>query len=533
MNRNYGTALASFALGVSVAAPAYAASMTEVNRSTWAGSASLPSYVQMYIYVPDKLAAAPPIVVSAHSCGNSASGQFGSITKTRAAADKNGFIIILPDNPGQNCWDVGSKAALTHDGGGDTHAVAQMVRYALTQYSGDAKRVYVFGGSSGAMMTQALLGVYPEIFTAGAARAGVPCGCWAESYASSNQWSGPCAGGSVDKTPQQWGDYVRAINPDYAGHRPRVQLFQGKNDETISYKNMGEAIQEWTNVLGLSETPTSTDTISSSGYTYDRQFWESTCGYVVLETWSASGQGHSMTYEEDAILKFFGLDVAGGSDPELAACSGSGGTGSGGGSGTGETGGATATGGGGGTTGGGGGVGPTGGRGPLGGRSSAGGTAAGGSTADTGGSSVAGGTGGVPASTGGVGPSGGVSATGGRVGFGGGPVGSGGTTATGGISATGGTVAAGGSVATGGTIATGGSPAAVGGSGVAAGGTVATGGASGLGGSSASPGTQGDTGSEGCGCRLGRGQASSGAALLVALLGLVLRRRKSRARHGY
>ena len=29
---------------------------------------------------------------------------------------------------------------------------------------------------------------------------------------------------------------------------------------TINYNNQGEAIKEWTNVLGLSTTPTSTDT---------------------------------------------------------------------------------------------------------------------------------------------------------------------------------------------------------------------------------------------------------------------------------
>lgn len=299
---------------------ALAASLTEVPRTTWAGNTALPSYAQMWIYVPDKLAAKPPIVVSSHSCGNSASGQWGSMTKFKAMADKNGFLMILPDNPGQNCWDVGTKAALTHDGGGDPHAVATMVRYALRKYGGDSTRVYAVGGSSGAMMTQALLGVYPEMFVAGAPRAGVPCGCWAESYASSNQWSGPCAKGTVTKTAQQWGDLVRAINPGYAGHRPRVQIFHGDADPTIDYNNLKESVKEWTNVLGLATTPTTTDKITTSAYTYNRQIWKNTCGYKVLEAWTSPGGVHSMTYEEDSIIHFFGLDVAGGQDPELAAC---------------------------------------------------------------------------------------------------------------------------------------------------------------------------------------------------------------------
>src|SRR5690242_17427954 len=175
--RHLSLAVVSLSLSVLLGGPAQAASATQVSRSTWAGSVSLPSYVSMYIYVPDKLAAKPPIVVSAHSCGSTATGQVGNIPKTLAAADKLGFIVILPDNPGQNCWDVGSTKSLTHDGGGDTQAVAQMVKYALSKYGGDPARVYIFGGSSGAMLTQAMLAVYPDLFRAGSARAGVPAGC--------------------------------------------------------------------------------------------------------------------------------------------------------------------------------------------------------------------------------------------------------------------------------------------------------------------------------------------------------------------
>lgn len=45
-----------------------------------------------------------------------------------SAADKNGFIMIFPQTS-NNCWDVGSTKSLTHDGGGDTQAVAEMVKY--------------------------------------------------------------------------------------------------------------------------------------------------------------------------------------------------------------------------------------------------------------------------------------------------------------------------------------------------------------------------------------------------------------------
>src|SRR5262245_61695753 len=71
---------------LAAASPAQAASMMQVPRNSWTGGKSLPSYLQMYVYVPDNKAAKPPIIVSAHACGSTASGQFGNITKIRAAA---------------------------------------------------------------------------------------------------------------------------------------------------------------------------------------------------------------------------------------------------------------------------------------------------------------------------------------------------------------------------------------------------------------------------------------------------------------
>ena len=113
---------------------------------------------------------------------------------------------------------------------------------------------------------------------------------------------------------------VRKMDPGYSGHRPRVQLMQGESDSTISYNNTGESIKEWTNVLGQSMTPTSTDkSYKGEVATWDRQFWKNSCGYQVLEAWSAPGQGHSMSYEEAAMLTFFGSTAGSTMDPSRIA----------------------------------------------------------------------------------------------------------------------------------------------------------------------------------------------------------------------
>jgi poly(hydroxyalkanoate) depolymerase family esterase len=513
--RAHVLAVAAFSLGLLVPVRGWAAALVEVTRSDWAGTVSLPSYMQMYIYVPDKLATKPPIYVSCHSCGSTATGQISNIPMAKAAADAQGFILVLPDNPGRNCWDVGTTKSLTHDGGGDTQAVALMVKYALSKYSGDAGRVYIMGGSGGAMLVQAMLAVYPDVFRAGAARAGVPAGCWADGYSDSNQWSNNCAAGNTIKTAQQWGDLVRAMYPGYSGHRPRLQTYQGDADTTISYKNTGEAIKEWTNVLGLSMTPTSMDTgYKTSQASWNRQFWSNACGYTVFEAWTAPGATHSMSYEEAEMLKFFGLTTAGGSDPE-PNCNGDGGvagaSGSGGTTGAGGAGGARD-----------------------------GGTAGrdGGTDAGTPGTGGVQGTGGAVAGAAGTS---GTAGTGGRSGSGGaGTTGSAGSGAAAGTSGTAGTGASGaagtGASGAAGTVGTGGSSAGGGSSGAGAGGTPGGGGAGTQGGIAGS-GSGGSTGivtpPNGCSCAVGSGGERSAfpvATMLLAAFGLILRRQRRRRR---
>jgi poly(hydroxyalkanoate) depolymerase family esterase len=408
--RNHVLAVASIPLGLLVAAPASAASLQKVNQSDWwAGVTGLPSYVNMYIYVPDRLATKPPIVVAPHHCQGTGTGTYSEMSSLVSIANTNGFVMIFPEATGENCWDAGSTRSLKHGGGGDTGAIVQMVKYTLGKYNGDASRVYTVGGSSGGIMTEALLGVYPDVFMAGVSLMGVPCGCWSYSYndvtgtGSTAQWSGPCAGGTVTMTGQQWGDLVRSYFPGYTGHRPRLQHWHGTADTTLNYKVVAEDIKEWTNVLGLSETPTGSDT-PSSGTT--RQYWQNSCGYTVYETFALAGVGHAVPFNASSVAAYFGLDKAVAQDPEAAACGATGGTsGTGGKAGTGGagTGGAPGTGG----------V-ATGGR-------STGGTSSGGVVTNTGGSetggmvSSGGQSGGVAATTGGVFPSGGASgATGGQ-----------------------------------------------------------------------------------------------------------------------
>ncbi|GAA2352332.1 extracellular catalytic domain type 1 short-chain-length polyhydroxyalkanoate depolymerase [Streptomyces cuspidosporus] len=280
--------------------PAAAATLTEVT-----GFGSNPSNLRMYQYVPNNVAARPAVLVAVHYCTGSGPA-FYSGTEFASLADRYGFIVVYPSaTRSGSCFDVSSPQALRRDGGSDPVGIVSMVRYVLQHNNADPNRVYVTGASSGAMMTNVLLGDYPDVFKAGAAFSGVPFGCFATTDGSS--WNTACANGTIIKTPQAWGDLARAAYPGYQGARPRMQLWHGTEDTVLRYPNFGEEIKQWTNVLGLSQTPASTDRPQTN---WTRTRYGGTGDRAPVEAISIQGGTHNLPLPGMAAraITFFGLN---------------------------------------------------------------------------------------------------------------------------------------------------------------------------------------------------------------------------------
>ncbi|MER5891851.1 PHB depolymerase family esterase [Streptomyces sp. NPDC001876] len=306
------------ALLLAVAPPASAASLTEVTSF-----GSNPSGLRMHVYVPDTVQQRPAVLVAVHYCTGSGPA-FHSGTEFASLADRYGFIVVYPSaTRSGNCFDVSSPQALKRDGGSDPVGIRSMVSYVQQRYGADSGRIFVTGASSGAMMTNVLLGNYPDVFKAGAAFMGVPHSCFATTDGSG--WNSACANGTVDRTPQAWGALVRAAYPGYSGARPRMQIWHGTEDSTLRYPNFAEQIDQWTDVHGVSRTPAATDT-PQSGWTRTR--YGATGNQAPVEAISVQGVGHSLPTGGMAAraLTFFGLDGTTttppdpGPDPEPGAC---------------------------------------------------------------------------------------------------------------------------------------------------------------------------------------------------------------------
>ena len=478
-------------------------------ETTLTNFGSNPKNLPMYLYTPTNVGAKMPILVHLHACHAANGGQSMCSSSNAFAqqADKYGFLMVCPSAVSSDqCWDVHSTADLTHGGtGSDVEGIMSAVSYVIANKNGDADRVYASGYSSGGMMTNVLLGAYPDVFKAGAAFAGVPFGCFAQGNVDSLGWSSTCANGQVNLTAAQWGDLVRAAYPGYTGPWPRIQVWHGTVDTTVNPVNFTNEIAQWTNVLGVSGTPTTTENDTPQA-TWIRTRYIDSAGVIQVEAIQETGKGHGDLVVDpmapDAI-HFLGLD---GSNPVpdggVVTLKDGGGADSAPADAlvkmdmAGSTGGTTTAG---------------------------GATASGGAMA-TGGAGAGGVASGGVSGRGGTVAAGGVSATGGASSKGG-AVGSGGTSSVGGAIQAGGSLGAGGAMATGASDATGGS----------ANGGSSTGGPASGGSSSAnnggSTGTAVGNGSPaGCSCALTGGNSNRlPAAGLLLMIGVVLAGRRRRA----
>jgi poly(hydroxyalkanoate) depolymerase family esterase len=312
---------------------------------------SNPGGLQMFTYVPASMPTNAPLVFALHGCTESASVYQNA--GWNALADTYKFYLVYPQqtstgNP-LECFnwagEYGNPADITR-GEGEAESVNQMVSYMKSTYSVDASRVFMTGFSAGAAYAVALLAMYPDVFAGGASFSGLPFGC-ANSVASAET----CQSGAVSNTAAQWGTFVKSAFPGYAGPYPRLSLWQGSSDTTVNPANLTELVDQWTDVAGLSQTATATNTVG--GFPHDE--YADSNGVVRVETYSITGMSHAVaidptggcgtadTYDIDEkvcavgyVAKFLGLEGSASSSSSSGSGGGSSSGGSGGSSGGGS-----------------------------------------------------------------------------------------------------------------------------------------------------------------------------------------------------
>ncbi|HEY3447666.1 MAG TPA: PHB depolymerase family esterase [Myxococcales bacterium] len=314
----------TFVLAASLllASPARAAGLDAVS-----GFGSNPGGLRMYAHVPSGMPAKAPLVVAMHGCTMDAEGYVSA--GWNELADLWKFYVVYPEeSSGMGCFRWYDQAQ-TARGQGEALSVKQMVDYMAAHHGVDASRVFVTGLSAGGAMTATMLASYPDVFAAGAPMAGLPYRC-----ADSIGGSGLCMGSGKQQSAEAWGDLVRGAYPGYSGPWPRVSIWQGTVDYTVSTRNSAELMKQWTDVHGIDQTADGSGKVEMAAHAEYRD----AAGRTLVETWLVDGMGHGTAIEPGFqaaggcgkagyyvlsagicstyyAARFFGLEPAGPADP--------------------------------------------------------------------------------------------------------------------------------------------------------------------------------------------------------------------------
>ncbi len=215
-----------------------------------------PGNLRMFAFVP-RVAKNAPLVVVLHGCGQTAAGyDLGAGWSQLGAA--NGFAVLAAEqkavnNPG-TCFNWFNPQDIKR-GEGEVASIAAMIAQMIETHGLDPRRVFITGLSAGGAMTAAMLATYPELFAGGAIIAGLPFGAAANvGEALGAMRTAPL------KTPHQWGDLVRTAS-DHAGAWPRVSVWHGGMDTTVSITNAQASTAQWADLHGLNLTDAKQDMI--------------------------------------------------------------------------------------------------------------------------------------------------------------------------------------------------------------------------------------------------------------------------------
>lgn len=272
--------LAGFGMlaGMLVATPAYAASLEPVSSF-----GSNPGGLTMHAYVPDGLPDDAPVVIALHGCTQDAAGYHAG-SGWQKYADAWGIALIYPQQAAVNnlnrCFNWFEPGDQARDRG-EPASIMQMLDYAVDNYGVNPSRAYVTGLSAGGAMSAIMLATYPDRFAGGSIIGGIPYKCATQMIGAFS-----CMNPGQDRTPQAWGDLVRAAHP-HTGERPKVAIWHGDADYTVAYNNSRESMEQWTNVAGIAGTPSETVNLPA-GTTLEK------FGSDEVRRYTVSGMGHGV-----------------------------------------------------------------------------------------------------------------------------------------------------------------------------------------------------------------------------------------------
>jgi len=248
------------------------------------GFGANPGALNAYVHLPADLPAGAPLVVVLHGCTQTASG-YDAASGWSTLADEQGFALLYPEQQRANnpngCFNW-FEAGDTRRGSGEAESIHQMIQTINDRHSIDRRRIFITGLSAGGAMAATMLACYPEVFAAGAIIAGLPHGVARDMVQAFDRMRG-------HNLPNQkaLSTLVRSASP-HKGSWPRISIWHGGGDATVSPNNADAVLTQWLGVHGLPAQPSAVEQVGNVPH----RSWRGADGKVMVEDYIVPGMAH-------------------------------------------------------------------------------------------------------------------------------------------------------------------------------------------------------------------------------------------------
>ncbi|TKB99508.1 MAG: PHB depolymerase family esterase [Mesorhizobium sp.] len=236
------------------------------------------------VYIPNDLSKGAAVVVVLHGCTQNAAG-YNHHSGWSQLADEAGFALLFPEQQRGNnpnlCFNW-FQPGDTKRGSGEALSIRQMIETMVVTHGLDRRRIFITGLSAGGAMAAAMLATYPEVFAGGALIAGLPYGSATTIPEAFDRMRGH--GGPSEQ------DLQRALRgaSDHPGPWPRISIWHGAADHTVSPSNTETIAGQWRGVHRLEKAPTRREVAGS----HAKQVWRNDAGEALIEINMIAGMGH-------------------------------------------------------------------------------------------------------------------------------------------------------------------------------------------------------------------------------------------------
>lgn len=252
-----------------------------------------PGNLSMYTYVPSAIPKTEkkPLVIVLHGCSQSAQ-LVAEQSGWNKLADTYGFRVLYPQQKASNnpsmCYDWYRAGDIDKDRG-ECASIRQMIGQMEKEYAVDSSRVFITGLSAGAAMAVVMMAVYPGTFNAGAIFAG---GAYKSAVNVLSTTSAMM--GWVNRSPKEWGDFIRDANPAFRGPFPKMIIYQGRRDIVVNYRNAHELVEQWTNVQGTDTIADDTVNDFANNINIRKYIYRNAAGDDVVLYYDVKNIGHAL-----------------------------------------------------------------------------------------------------------------------------------------------------------------------------------------------------------------------------------------------